>query len=62
MIQFMRKLLASSLAIFLLLLSSLSFSEDIELYISETIKQSQTRPKVLVIFDNSGSMGTQEFF
>jgi type IV pilus assembly protein PilY1 len=62
MIQFISKLLASSMVIFLLLLSTFSFSEDIELYISETIKQSQTRPKVLVIFDNSGSMGTEEFF
>lgn len=58
----MSKLLVSSSVIFLLLLSSFSFSEDIELYISETIKQTQTRPKVLVIFDNSGSMGTKEFF
>jgi type IV pilus assembly protein PilY1 len=62
MIQFISKMLVSSTVIFLLLLPSFSFSEDIELYISETIKQTQTRPKVLVIFDNSGSMGTEEYF
>lgn len=50
------------MVIFLLLLSSYSFSEDIELYISETIKQSQTRPKVLIVFDTSGSMGIKELF
>lgn len=43
-----------------LLVSSLSFSEDIELYISETVKQLGQRPQVLIIFDNSGSMGTVE--
>lgn len=49
------------------LLSSLLFfavtnvqGEDIELYISETVKQAQTRPQVLIIFDNSGSMSTTE--
>jgi type IV pilus assembly protein PilY1 len=41
---------------FLLLVSSASFSEDIELYIGETIQQTKERPKVLIIFDNSGSM------
>ncbi len=47
---------------FILLLSSKSFAEDIELYLSETIKQAQARPQVLLIFDNSGSMSTQEEF
>ncbi len=62
MMQFIHKLLVSSSVTLLLLLSSFSYSEDIELYISESIKQTQTRPKVLVIFDNSGSMGTEEYF
>lgn len=45
---------------FLLLLSSISLAEDIELYISDGIKQSKERPQVLIIFDNSGSMGRTE--
>ena len=49
-------LLTSSVTAFLLLVSTTSFSEDIELYIGETIQQSKARPKVLIIFDNSGSM------
>ncbi|XQW86008.1 pilus assembly protein [Thalassotalea piscium] len=36
-------------------------SEDIELYVSDTVKQSGARPQVLIIFDNSGSMGTDEW-
>ena len=51
----------SCTASFLLLLSSVSLAEDIELYISEGIKQAKTRPQVLIIFDNSGSMGTEEW-
>lgn len=52
----------SSVAAFLLLFSSSVLSEDIELYISETIKQTQNRPKVLIVFDTSGSMGWTEKF
>ena len=43
-----------------LTISFFSFSEDIELYISDTVKQAAQRPQVLIIFDNSGSMGTKE--
>ena len=43
-----------------LTISFFSFSEDIELYISDTVKQAALRPQVLIIFDNSGSMGTVE--
>jgi type IV pilus assembly protein PilY1 len=43
-----------------LAISFFSFSEDIELYISDTVKQAAQRPQVLIIFDNSGSMGTNE--
>ncbi len=48
------------LACLLLVASNTSFSEDIELYISESVKQAKTRPQVLIIFDNSGSMSTTE--
>ena len=48
------------IALFLLTFTSMSFSEDIELYISDTVKQAKKRPQVLIIFDNSGSMGTKE--
>lgn len=44
----------------LLAVSTFTFSEDIELYLSETIKAAQTHPQVLIIFDNSGSMSTTE--
>ncbi|MBU2869395.1 PilC/PilY family type IV pilus protein [Colwellia sp. E2M01] len=47
---------------FILLFSASILAEDIDLYISESIKQTQTRPKVLLIFDNSGSMSTKENF
>ncbi|SFD24791.1 pilus assembly protein [Pseudoalteromonas denitrificans] len=41
-----------------LLLAEISHSEDIELYVGDTKIQSGTKPQVLIIFDNSGSMGT----
>lgn len=53
----MKKLLVTGL---LCALSPFTHSEDIELYISETIKASKVRPQVLIIFDNSGSMSTTE--
>ncbi|MEW6991032.1 pilus assembly protein [Colwelliaceae bacterium 6441] len=43
-----------------LVISFLTLSEDIELYVSDTVKQLGLRPQVLIIFDNSGSMGTLE--
>jgi len=43
-----------------MLVSVLSFSEDIELYISDEIKQASQKTQVLIIFDNSGSMSTLE--
>jgi len=49
-------LATSFITSFFLLLSSTSLAEDIELYISEGVKQAKTRPQVLIIFDNSGSM------
>ncbi|MGB0937201.1 MAG: pilus assembly protein [Colwellia sp.] len=37
-----------------------SFSEDIELYISDSLKQAKERPQVLIVFDTSGSMSNNE--
>ena len=45
------------LAGLLLTAANVSFSEDIELYISDTIKEAKERPQVLIVFDTSGSMG-----
>jgi len=41
-----------------LLLADISYSEDIELYVGDTKIQSGTKPQILIIFDNSGSMNT----
>ncbi len=48
----------SLLTISALMTTSLSLAEDIELYVSDAVKQSAKKSKVLIIFDNSGSMGT----
>jgi type IV pilus assembly protein PilY1 len=48
----------SLLTISVLVVNSLSFAEDVELYISEAVKASAQKSKVLIIFDNSGSMGS----
>lgn len=39
-----------------LLFSSLSFAEDIELYVKGNVGQATSRPQVLIIFDTSNSM------
>jgi len=44
----------------LLTTANYSFSEDIELYISDSIRDAKTRPQVLIVFDNSGSMSRNE--
>ena len=54
----MSKILLTS---FLLLISALSFGEDIELYVSEAVKFAGKKTQVLIIFDNSGSMKTQSY-
>lgn len=55
----MKKFLATSfLALLSLTTVTLSFAEDIELYVSDAVKASAKKSKVLIIFDNSGSMGT----
>ena len=50
-------LLKGVMAVFLAFVSNLTLSEDIELYISEKVRQAGNATKVLIIFDNSGSMG-----
>ncbi len=40
------------------MISGLSYSDDTELYVFESSARSGARPQVLIIFDNSGSMGT----
>ncbi|MDX2368644.1 MAG: PilC/PilY family type IV pilus protein [Colwellia sp.] len=46
------------LLISLVLLSSVSIAEDIELYVGNSTQRVGVKPKVLIIFDNSGSMNT----
>jgi type IV pilus assembly protein PilY1 len=53
----MKKILAISLLL-LTLISTSSFSEDIELYLSEAVKLAGNKTQVLIVFDNSGSMNT----
>ena len=45
----------------LLSITNLSFSEDIELYVTENPQESENRPQVLIIFDNSVSMADKEY-
>lgn len=51
-------LFKSILTIALASVSTITMSEDIELYISDVVRQAGKSTKVLIIFDNSGSMGT----
>ncbi len=53
----MKKYLLAGL---LFAVANFSFSEDIELYISESVKEAKARPQVLIVFDNSGSMNRNE--
>lgn len=46
-------------ALILTSVSSVTFSEDIELYVSDVVREAGKSTKVLIIFDNSGSMGTR---
>ncbi|QIR15197.1 pilus assembly protein [Shewanella aestuarii] len=54
-----RKLACTFLAA-TLVMSSLSFADDTELYVYESTVRTGARPQVLIIFDNSGSMKTIE--
>ncbi|MBL0710202.1 MAG: rRNA (guanine-N1)-methyltransferase [Colwellia sp.] len=60
----MNKLLLKSLltisCIVFCLVSFISVSEDIELYVGNSAQQAGGKPQVLLIFDNSGSMGSTE--
>lgn len=42
------------------IVASQSYADDTELYIKESTTRTGARPKVLIIFDNSGSMSTEE--
>ncbi|TWX66552.1 pilus assembly protein [Colwellia sp. C1TZA3] len=53
----MKRFFAISL---LVLTSTLSYSEDIELYVNETVKVAASKTQVLIILDDSGSMNTEE--
>jgi len=50
----MKKLILGSI----LLASCFSFAEDIELYVGNATQRVGNKPKLLIIFDNSGSMNT----
>lgn len=45
----------------LTMVSGASYSDDTELYVFESSARSGSRPQVLIIFDNSGSMRTKEY-
>ena len=55
----MKKFIVSTL---LTLVSTSLIAEDIELYIGNTAQRVGNKPQVLIVFDNSGSMGTEEYF
>lgn len=48
--------ISNAIFVFLLLISTASYAEDIELYLGEKTDDTVFRPKVLIIFDDSGSM------
>jgi len=54
----MKKIIAVALFTISILATSLSFAEDIELYVSNVVRESGKSTKVLIIFDNSGSMSS----
>ena len=56
-IHLMKKFLVT---ILLLFVSMVSFSEDIELYISDALKTAAKKTQVLIVLDDSGSMTTEE--
>ncbi len=54
------KKLASLILSAMVVSSGPTFADDTELYVKESTTRTGARPKVLVIFDNSGSMSTEE--
>lgn len=54
------KRVACAMLFALIGISGLSFADDTELYVFESSNRTGDRPKVLIIFDNSGSMATIE--
>jgi type IV pilus assembly protein PilY1 len=54
------KQLQSALLLVILAYSSISFADDTELYLIDSDVSTGKRPQVLFIFDNSGSMSTED--
>jgi type IV pilus assembly protein PilY1 len=54
------KQLQSALLLVILVYSSISFADDTELYLIDSDVSKGKRPQVLFIFDNSGSMSTED--
>jgi len=54
--MFMKRLLATLLSVYCGLVSA----DDTELFVSDVSAENGIRPQVLIIFDNSGSMSTEE--
>jgi type IV pilus assembly protein PilY1 len=50
-----------SMTMALVVVSGMSYGDDTELYVFESSARSGSRPQVLIIFDNSGSMSTDEY-
>ncbi|MDV5245800.1 pilus assembly protein [Shewanella xiamenensis] len=57
--MFIKKLACLALSV-MIITSGLTFADDTELYVFESSTRTGARPKVLIIFDNSGSMATIE--
>ena len=54
----MKNFITVTLLTLSILMASVSLAEDIELYVSDVVRESGKSTKVLIIFDNSGSMAS----
>ncbi|MCL2915933.1 rRNA (guanine-N1)-methyltransferase [Shewanella corallii] len=59
--MFIKKITAAAIAALTLTAGS-SFADDTELYVYDSGSRTGARPQVLIIFDNSGSMRTEETY
>lgn len=55
------KSIVVSMAMAITVISGMTYADDTELYVFESSARSGSRPQVLIIFDNSGSMSTNEY-
>ncbi|MGS0824701.1 pilus assembly protein [Shewanella sp. 0m-8] len=55
------KSIVVSISMAMTVVSGVSYADDTELYVFESSARSGSRPQVLIIFDNSGSMSTDEY-